>query len=199
MVLADTNLFGFFYDRVQHSAAQRGTALGEHTEFYLVSLLVDFLRTRNLVQSGGERVDRQPLAIRLLEGAIGDPAARARELKHLADSTLYLLGFFAGALERRSTVDRDYYAHVGTSAYRHLAVLTGAGFGAQPSPVFTELGEKFDDCVELIADVKEDGRSASDSDVLALYERWVSTGDPVLARRLTAHGFVLDGGGETPQ
>jgi hypothetical protein len=198
MVLTDPNLFGFFYDRVQASAAQRGTDLGEHTEFYLVSLLVDFLRTHNLVQSGGARVDRQPLAIRLLEGAIGDPQARARDLKHLADSTLYLLGFFAGALERRSSVDRDYYARVGVSAYRHLAVITGMGFGRKADPVFSELGERFDDCVELIADVKEESRNASDADVLALYERWAATGDPVLARRLAAHGFVLDGGGETP-
>jgi len=199
MVVGDENLFGFFYDRVQHSAAQRGTALAESTEFYLVSLLVDFLKTTRLVRSGGERVDQRPLAIRLLEGAIGDPRARARDLKHLADSTLYLLGFFAGALERRSAVGRDYYARVGTSAYRHLAVLSGSGFGREADPVFTELGERFDECVELIADVKEDPEHTSDSEVLALYERWLSSGDPAIARRLAAHGFKLDGGGDGPQ
>ncbi len=193
MVLTDNNLFGFFYDRVQQSAAQRGTELAEHTEFYLVSLLTDFLRTRRLVHSGRERVDDQPLAIRLLEGAIGDPRERTRELKHLADSTLYLLGFFAGALERRSSVDRDYYSRVGTSAYRHLAVMTGAGFGRQTDPVFAELGERFDECVELLTDVKEDSKEVTDTEVLALYERWVATGDPVVARRLRAHGIVLDG------
>ncbi len=193
MLVADPNLFGFFYDRVQHSAAQRGTRLAERTEFYLVSLLVDFLRTRKLVRSGGERVDDRPLAIRLLEGAIGDPSARARELKHLADSTLYLLGFFAGALERRSSVSRGYYSHVGISAYKHLAVLTGTGFGREADPVFFELGERFEECVELIADVRDDTSQVSDSDVLALYERWAATGDPVLARRLRAHGFSLEG------
>lgn len=193
MLVADPNLFGFFYDRVQHSAAQRGTELAEHTEFYLVTLLVDFLRTRKLVRSGGDRVDERPLAIRLLEGALGDPSTRARDLKHLADSTLYLLGFFAGALERRSSVNRGYYANVGISAYKHLAVVTGTGFGRQADPVFSELGERFDECVELIADVKDDSAQVSDSDVLALYERWVATGDPVLARRLRAHGFMLEG------
>ncbi|MCO4771245.1 MAG: hypothetical protein KDA24_14525 [Deltaproteobacteria bacterium] len=197
MVVTDPNLFGFFYDRVQQSAAQRGCSLAEHTEFYLVSLLVDFLRTRKLVQSGGQRVDDRPLAIRLLENALGDPRARTRELKHLADSTLYRLGFFAGSLTRRSAVDRDYYANVGMSAYRHLAVLTGSGFGREADPVFSELGERFEECVDLLADVKEDSKEVTDSDVLALYERWLATGDPSIAKRLRAHGIGLDAGGDS--
>ncbi len=197
MVLTDSNLFGFFYDRVQETAVQRGTSLADHTEFYLVSLLVDFIQTRRLVRSGGERVDQRPLAIRLLEATVGDPRERARELKHPADSTLYLLGFFSGALERRSAVDREYYARVGTSAYKHLAVLTGTGFGRSADPVFSELGDKFDECVGLIADVKEESREATDSDVLALYERWMATGDKAVARRLVAHGFLLEVGEES--
>lgn len=188
-IVLDGNLFGFFHERVRRTAAQRGTHLDEHTEFYLVNLLVDFLRTHRLVRSGGERVDERPLAIRLLEGAIGDPRVRARELKHLADSTLYVLGFFRGALERRSSVDRGYYVRVGTSAYRHLAVLTGYGAGADP--VFSELGERFDECATLLADVRDDGDALSDSALLSLYERWLATGDDAVAARLRTHGLSL--------
>jgi len=197
-IVADGNLFGFFYDKVQAASAEQGSDLEEHTEFYLVNLLVDFLRTRKLVRSGGQRVDQRPFGVRLLEAMIGDPRARTSELKHLADSTLYLLGFFGESLERRSSVDRGYYAGLGTSAYRHLAVLTGGGFSNDS--VFSSLGDRFEECVGVLEGVRSDGAPNSDSEILALYERWLATGDERVARRLEAKGMLIappksEGGG----
>lgn len=194
-IVADGNLFGFFYDKVQAASADQGTALEEHTEFYLVNLLVDFLRTRKLVRANGRRVDQRPFALRLLESMIGDPRARAAELKHVADSTLYLLGFFGESLEHRSAVDRGYYARVGTSAYKHLAVLTGSGFGSDS--VFSSLGERFDECVGVLEGVRADGSKGSDSEILALYERWLATGDARVARRLREEGMIITLGDES--
>ena len=192
-ILAEGNLFGFFYDRVHGTARQRGAELDEHTEFYLVNLLVDFLNTPQLIESGGQRVDGRPLALRLLDSVIGDPRGRVRELKHLADSTLVKLGFFTGSLERRSSVGRAYYEQVGTSAYQHLAVLTGTGFGAKSEPVFSELGARFHECVEILEDVREESQP-SDAAIVATYERWLATGDARTARRLRALGVAVPGG-----
>ena len=188
-IVAEGNLFGFFYDKVQAVSAERGTDLEEHTEFYLVNLLVDFLRTHRLVRSGGRRVDQRPMALRLLESMIGDPRTRAAELKHLADSTLYMLGFFSESLERRSSVNRGYYARVGTSAYNHLATLTGGGF--RGDSVFTDLGARFDECVGVLEGVRDDGARGSDRELLALYERWLATGDAGAGRRLQAQGVLV--------
>lgn len=188
-IVADGNLFGFFYDKVQAASEEQGSDLEEHTEFYLVNLLVDFLRTRKLVQSGGQRVDRRPFGTRLMEAMIGDPRVRAAELKHLADSTLYLLGFFGESLEHRSSVDRGYYAGLGTSAYRHLAVLTAGGFSNDS--VFSSLGDRFDECVGVLEGVRGGRAASSDSELLALYERWLATGDKRVARRLEAMGMLL--------
>lgn len=188
-IVADGNLFGFFYDKVQTVSAEQGTEFEEHTEFYLVNLLVDFLRTHRLVRSNGRRVDDRPFALRLLESMIGDPRARAAELKHLADSTLYLLGFFGESLEHRSSVDRGYYARVGTSAYRHLATLTGGGFGG--SSVFNSLGDRFDECVGVLEGVRAEGAGTSERQILGLVERWMETGDERDLLRLKAKGVLF--------
>jgi hypothetical protein len=65
-IVGGENLFSFFYDRLGVARKSLGTEVGEETEFYLVNLLTDFLRTNKLVQVAGERIDAEPLAIRLL-------------------------------------------------------------------------------------------------------------------------------------
>jgi hypothetical protein len=153
-LVAQSNLFSFFYDRVQEARRVRGVEVEDDTEFYLVNLLVDFLRTRRLVEVGGNRVDEVPLAIRLLEcrsSASGDGFV---QLKHLADSTLYILGFFAESLHR-SSVDLNYYRGLARSAYRDLAVMGGWRSSRGSDSVFDELSDKFEDCTILLGEVRE--------------------------------------------
>jgi hypothetical protein len=187
LVARNSNLFAFFFDRVRSARSNQNTHVDEATEFYLVNLLVDFLRTRRLVESGGRRVDQKPLAIRLLETRESSrPMDRFRELKHLADSTLYTLGFFRGSL-RRSTVDLSYYAGLGESAYGDLARITGRRTGTSRDQMFGELSDKFGDCVELLAEVSDGGRSGA-SDVVQLYEEFLAFGGERARRRLAELG-----------
>ncbi len=192
-ILAGETLFGFFYDRVTAAQAAVGTTVDEHTEFYLVNLLVGFQRTPELVAPQGDRVDDRPLAIRLLESRADVGQDRYRQLKHIADSTLYVLGYFAESL-RRSTVDLKYYAGVGETAYAGLAHLSDArAEGA--GQVFNELSQRFTDCAELISEVRDDART--DSDLLQLYEQWMVFGEVRALRRLRALGVLplAEGGG----
>jgi hypothetical protein len=185
-LVASENLFSFFYDRVQVARRLHGTEVQEGTEFYLVNLLTQFLRTRRLVSVGGARVDHQPLAIRLLEcRSATTKGDRFMQLKHLADSTLYVLGFFSDSL-KRSTVDLKYYAGVGECAYHDLSLLAGW----KGDPVFGELADKFGDCVELLTTVKEG--APDHNDVVKLYELWATSGDERAEARLRALGVMLD-------
>ncbi len=187
LVARNGNLFSFFFDRVRAARANQNMDVEEATEFYLVNLLVDFLRTRRLVESGGRRVDEQPLAIRLLETRVAPRGGdRFRDLKHLADSTLYLLGFFRGSF-RRSSVDLSYYAGLGESAYGDLARLTGRRTGTDRDEMFGELSDKFGDCVELLAEVS-DGDRAGAGDVVQLYEDYLAFGGERSRRRLADLG-----------
>ncbi len=188
LVARNGNLFSFFFDRVRAARANQNTDVEEATEFYLVNLLVDFLRTRKLVESGGRRVDEKPYAVRLLETRLAPPTGgdRFRDLKHLADSTLYLLGFFRGSF-RRSSVDLSYYAGLGESAYGDLARITGRRTGARRDEMFGELADKFGDCVELLAEVSDGDRSGA-GDVVALYEDYLAFGSDRARRRLADLG-----------
>lgn len=188
-LVADSNLFSFFYDRVQDARRVRGVDVEEDTEFYLVNLLVDFLRTRRLVAVGGARVDEVPLAIRLLECRAGTREDSFVQLKHLADSTLYALGFFAESF-RKSAVDLRYFRGVGSSAYRDLSMMGGWRATSGADSVFDELARKFEDCVQVLGDVREGAQSHQD--ILALYERYLETGDPVLHERLRTMGVFAE-------
>ena len=187
-LVGSENLFSFFYDRVSAATEEHGTELDEHTEFYLVNLLVDFLRTRRLVESGGRRVDEVPLAIRLLGARAKTPGARFRELKHLGDTTLYVLGFFSESL-RRSSVDLSYYCGVGRSAYGNLSTIVGNKLGSSSDPVFDELSTKFGQCVEVLAEVRDKGRGSA-TDILHLYEQWLDLGSARARRRLLELGIL---------
>ena len=191
-IFAVESVFHYFYERVTDARELCGADLEQETEFYLVNLLSEFLRTARLLESGGRRVDETPLAIRLLDAQLGTPAEQYRELKHLADTTLYVLGWFAESL-RRSTVDRAYYAGLGETAYHRLAELPHALRGSFEDPVFRELAEKFGEAAEIITEVREQALLRS-GDVLALYEQWLQTGSERIAARLREMGVVLDAG-----
>ena len=188
-IVADQNLMSYFYEHVNDVHQQGGAELDEHTEFYLVNLLVEFFRTGNLVESGGRRVDDLPMAIRLLEATRARPAERYRELKHLADTTLYVLGWFTESVAR-STVDRSYYASLGEVAYHRLSTLSPGSRRRAEDPVFRELAQRFEEAVSIVAAVRE--QSLVDrGDVVALYEQWLQTGSPRIAARLRELGVVL--------
>lgn len=187
-IIALDSLFAYFHDRLTRARVDQGTEVEEHTEFYLVNLLVEFLRTSHLSVSGGRRVDELPLTIRLLEAGRAAPAESYRELKHLGDTTLYVLGWFAESLER-SLVDRSYYESLGGSAYRRLSCLVSGIRGDHKDPIFRELSEKFRDCVGLVESVREQTYSDS-TDVVQLYDAWRRTGSERAFRRLQELGVI---------
>ena len=194
--LTQDTLFSYFYERVCSARDELGTDVEDHTEHYLVNLLVEFLTTRRLVESGGRRVDELPLAIRLLESRVALPGDRYRELKHLGDTTLYVLGFFAESL-RRSTVDQSYFIGVGESAYYDLASLPGGVRRRYVDPVFRVIADKFEQCVQLIAGVRRASLWGS-SDLRQLFRQYLSTGDERIAERLRELGALLPSRKEKP-
>jgi hypothetical protein len=190
LVVAD-NLFSFFFDQVRSAREAQGTEVRDHTEFYLVNLLTHFGRSPNLFEVNGERIDERPLAIRLLENRRASSRGnRLRDLKQLADSTLYVLGYFSQSL-RRSTVNTGYYAGLAESAYGDLALITGSRQKPAIDSAFGELALKFSECVELISEVASRGRQ-DDADILSMYREWTETGDEKLARRLRELGVRVD-------
>jgi hypothetical protein len=108
---------------------------------------------------------------------------RAR-LRNLGDFSLFTSGYFSDSL-RRQVVDVDYYVSMGEYAYSSLGQREEAAFGE----VFLELGRKFVDYMDVLADVSEQTGGSSSSDVLRLYEKWLRTGSPRDGQRLAERGL----------
>jgi len=106
-------------------------------------------------------------------------------LKHIADHSLFVSGFFSDSLNRK-LVDVDYYVSIGGYAYTALSRYETDTF----SPVFAELAEKFVGFVDVLSEVSERTSCASNGDLLRLYEKWLKTGSRRSGQLLIERGVV---------
>lgn len=178
----------FWRDEVVTALKSRDVTARDATEYYLVNLLVDY--------ADPTRVDREPLALKLAQASEASPETRARKLREIGDTSLYVSGFFADSLTRR-TVDVDYYVSMGGSAYGQLARLPVGGPGLLRE-AWGELASRFQAFVDVLGEIK--GRinlSTQPPNILRMYEEWLKTGSDDLEQRLRAAGVLIGKGGES--
>ncbi len=176
---------GFFHEAVTEALRVQHVSATEPTEFYLVNLLADFTKT--------SQVDNEPLALKMAQSKQQTPDERARSLKEIGDTTLYVTGFFSDSLTRK-LVDVEYYMAMGESAYAQLAGLVSAGRGATSAQLFhevyDELAEKFPRFVDVLQEIRTRTNIAGGGNLVRMCEEWVRTGSEWLERRLRATGVV---------
>ena len=172
----------YFKELIESALARQHVHAGEFTSYYLVNLLCQFVRpdARRPFPD-----DADPLAIRLTRALqTAGPEQRAR-LRSLGDFSLFMSGFFADSL-RRKTVDVDYYVSMGEYAYGSLSRHDDDAF----SDVFGELARKFVGFMDVLADVSERTALTSSTDLLRLYEKWLRTGSTRDGQKLVDRGIV---------
>lgn len=176
----------FFREQLTRAMEHQQVSTSAFTEFYLVNLLATCIRAADL--PGREPgVDEMPLAALYVRALQASRAERARLLRAMGDTALFTAGFFADSLTRR-LVDFDYYRALGGRAYARLSEdELGPGFGAQ---VFGELAGRFTQFTDLLAEVSENSRVATQQSIVKLYERWIQTGSRRAARLLAERGIT---------
>jgi hypothetical protein len=171
----------FFQEVVSGAIKNQGVNTSDHTECYLVNLLSTFANTQ---------VDDEPLALKLASAMDASPDERARHLKEVGDTSLYVSGFFAESLQRK-LVDVDYYIQMGRSSYGELArYFRGYRQSEVFGEVYDELGTKFPRYVDVLAEISEQTSVTSNLGLVQLYERWLKTGSEWMERRLREHGVL---------
>lgn len=158
----------FFREQVEGAMQRQQLQASDWTVYYIVNLLASFVLPARLEQMNA----REPLGVRLARALAAEGGPRRDDLRHIADHSLFLAGFFGDSFQRR-LVDVDYYICLGGFAYSRLATHEDDAF----SDVFGELAEKFVPVVDVLSDISDRSRS-SNRDVLRLYERWMRTGSP---------------------
>lgn len=185
----------WFREAIADALSHRRMKIQEVTEFYLVNLLTGFLEKERLfVEDADGTVRAEPLALILVKALQADRAARARELRRLGDTALFVSGFFGDSLAR-SLVDVDYYIAMGERAYGTLA---GTERGPGLDRLYEELAGRFGDFVDLFAEIAELSDLRSNRGLLRLYERFLATRSERVADRLRARGVALFGGPGAP-
>jgi hypothetical protein len=174
----------FFREQLERAMEHQKVSTSAFTEFYLVNLLVSGVRGEALPAEPG--YDETPLAllyVRAMEASRND---RARLLRAMGDTALFVSGFFADHLDGKP-VDLKYYRAMGGQAYSRLG--REASEPAFGPTVFLELAGRFTEFADLLAEVSEVSRIRTNRSILALYERWIQTGSRRAAALLAERGI----------
>ncbi len=189
------NMRDYFRETLQHSLKHRNLQLSELGQVYVVNLLTEFARSEQ-VFAGTDHGDKPVLVELMARAKDAEPAEAVRLYKHMGDSSLYLSGFFPGAIERGAT-SVDYWVSMGGSAYDAVARLVRPT-AASSSALFAELAERFGELVDLLCAMSLHGdktRKLADHDVLGLVDRYRRASHPGEQREvldtLKRQGVVL--------
>ena len=178
----------YFKELVSKALNNQKLLTQPETEFYLVNLLNEFMKTDRLYSkdsNGGVR--EEALAIMLKE-ALEQPQLHQQRahFRHIGDVSLYVAGFFQDSLNRK-LVDVDYYIDVGGAAYQQVAARADED---ALKTVYLELAEKFGSFVEVLAEVSDKTTPRSEKDILRMYELWVRTRSERAAKALQEAGIL---------
>ncbi|HET7292776.1 MAG TPA: hypothetical protein VFM88_10145 [Vicinamibacteria bacterium] len=174
----------FFRERLGRALEHQRVSTSAFTEFYLVNLLSAAVRG-DLVPGPEPGFDETPLALLYARAMEAARHERARLLRLLGDSALFVSGFFAESLDRK-LADAAYYRTLGGRAYARLSSEETLPFGPN---VFGELGERFGQFADVLSEVSEATRLSRPVALLKLYERWVVTRSRRAALLLVEQGI----------
>lgn len=176
--ILDSHPTEFFRDLVRQAMQAQGFEAIEETEYYLVALLENHLRTQ------GGLLDK-PLALTYLEAEAGAPSESFQRFKKVGDTALFVSGLFVDCLER-TTVQPAYYVELGQLAYRRIA----DGGASRVRDMFETLSTRFADLVRVLGTISARELFPSDRDTLRIYRRWLLTRGSRDAAELIRRGLI---------
>ncbi len=186
--ITETSLSIYFKDRVSECAQRYKPPPHEDTCWYLSSLLDRFGRSEHFFLYEDGRYALRPLALLYCDAKEAtNERERCLVLQQLGDMALFLGALFPERFTRRG-IQQDYVVGMGGGAYDYLAENSH-----QNRHIFAELANTFTRMLELVANACSRENKMGVEDVMALYQRWLQTKDPVVGNQLQAIGIDLSG------
>ena len=175
----------YFREQLERAMDHQKVSTSDFVEYYLVNLLSNCVGSEPAPTE--PTYDETPLAVLYVKAIQSSRLERARLLRALGDTALFVSGFFADSLSHR-LVDFDYYRSMGGYAYARLRDDEEPRiFGRE---VFAELSLRFVEFSDVLAEVSEASRLQTNASVLRLYERWMQTGSRRAAALLAERGIA---------
>lgn len=183
-LVRDETPLEFFREQVRRALEHQRVSTSAFTEFYLVNLLSAAVRG-DVLPGPEPGFDETPLALLYVRAMEAARHERARLLRLLGDSALFVSGFFAESLDAK-LADAAYYRTLGGRAYARLSSEETLPFGPN---VFGELGERFGQFADVFSEVSEATRLSRPVALVKLYERWIITRSRRAALLLVEQGI----------
>ena len=136
-----------------------------------------------------------PLALLYVRALEASRWERARLLRAMGDTALFVSGFFADSLSGNARATSATTRPSAASAYARLSRDHERASAIGPG-VFSELAGRFREFADVLSEVSELSRLAHPASVIKLYERWVQTGSRRAAALLAAQGIAPVGPGD---
>ncbi len=128
----------------------------------------------------------QPLGLRLARALESGGFEQRVRLRGVGDFSLFMSGFFSDSFARRS-VDVDYYRSLGECAYGVAQPIGGRGIRRGICRVVAQVRRLHG---RPGRHQRSHDRSASTTEVLRIYEKWLRTGSERDGQRLVERGIV---------
>ena len=177
----------YFREQVVNAIEHQKLDVSEFAEHYLVELLARCVRTEAALPGAEPGFDELPLALLYVRALRAAAHERARLLRAMGDTALFVSGFFADSLAD-SAGDLRYYHTLGGTAYARLS--REAERDGVVSETFAELASRFRALADVLSEVSEASRLTSSVSVLRLYQRWVETRSRHAAHLLAEQGIT---------
>jgi len=160
-----TSLAAWFQQLVVNARENQGLTVSPTSEYYVVSVLEGFADGDELFGLDDDGRRRDEALARILEAAVYAPGHdRIHHYRRLGDVALFVSGFFADSLRRR-TVGVPYYVGMGQAAYGALSSMFRSGATASTfREVFEELADTFPAWVDVLREVSERSRISATPD-----------------------------------
>ena len=186
--VTETSLSHYFKTRLSDYGKRLRPPPHDDTCWYLGSLLERFGRSERLFAWEDGQLTLRPLA-----QLYGDAMEARNEwerclvLQQLGDMALFLGALFPERYARRG-IRRDYFIGMGGGAYDYLA-----DNARRNRHIFAELARTFSRMLELVANACSRTEQPGTEDIVALYQRWFRSRDPLAEKQLRALGIALGG------
>jgi hypothetical protein len=179
-------LADYFRDRLHNLAEDAPVKPQTDTLWYLGSMMARLGDSRELFSYKDGQMDIRPLALLYQDARDSDAHwERCQLLRQLGDLALFLGALFPNNFTRRG-IGKDYIIGMGTSAYDYLA-----DHANDNRHIFSELAATFARLLELVARACNREGKLNAEELLAMYQRYRQTHDPMLAKQLQMVGIAL--------
>jgi hypothetical protein len=179
-----------YFNDLLEEVLKEPTSFSAHpfSKIYLTELLHNFLHIDSLFEKNEEgKLTSKMLSEQLFETQTFENSKKILRLKRIAETTLYVSGFFASSLNRK-LINQSYYTQVGSMVYANLSSISG--FDKQ-SELYLHLSDHFIDYVDVLTEVSHKANIQKNSDILELFGRYVDVGSKWAEKQLIQSGVPL--------